>query len=517
MIAEYLLKNSALITSLMAMNTGSKKLALTLAIMAILLSLAMVNMKPVRAESTVGGNIDLYTQKNPYSGEGPNVTSDAFGPGEEVQIYARVTYNDYPVQKLLVGFQISGPPNPVENISLYRAASTDDLGLATTSFRVSHLNETTFGKWTVIGNTGIASSIYTDTLTFEVGWIVEIVSIKTTNENHVEQEEFTRGSHIGIELGVQNIAMTEKIATLTVTICDYLGTYVNATELSDFVVPPNRTLVYTYFSLYIPRTAYVGNATVYACAYTALPSSNGVPYCPEVSKSFLVSPMKYFLEVRTDPAHIVTIAGEGWYEENADVGLTAPQTILVSEGVRYEFSYWDINGLSRGSGVNLITVQMNASQTATAHYILILTFTLTIETAAGGTTDPQPGAYSYNANSTVQTRALPSANFAFNHWELDGVDVSSANPIGVKMDKNHTLKAVFSSAPSGWFIPEWFYWFSLLLLLILLGILLFAFWYRRRKRSEAEFYSGWTAWYYGYDLRSKTRKQSPKRARAENN
>jgi hypothetical protein len=153
---------------------------------------------------------------------------------------------------------------------------------------------------------------------------------------------------------------------------------------------------------------------------------------------------------------------------------------------------------------------MNASQTATAHYILILTFTLTIETAAGGTTDPQPGAYSYNANSTVQTRALPSANFAFNHWELDGVDVSSANPIGVKMDKNHTLKAVFSSAPSGWFIPEWFYWFSLLLLLILLGILLFAFWYRRRKRSEAEFYSGWTAWYYGYDLRSKTRKQSPK-------
>jgi hypothetical protein len=60
------------------------------------------------------------------------------------------------------------------------------------------------------------------------------------------------------------------------------------------------------------------------------------------------------------------------------------------------------------------------------------------------------------------------------------------------------------TAPRREFIPDWFYWFLLLLLLILVGILLLALWYRRRRKSEAAFYSGWTAWYYGYDLRGRS-------------
>ena len=636
------------------MSAKPKKLALMLTIAVIFLSLTLANMTVVDASST-GGEIDLFTQKEPYSGKGPNVPSDAFGLGEEVQIYALATYNEYPVQSLLVAFQILGPPNPVENISFCRVAFTDEMGLATISFRISHLNETTFGEWTVIGNTRIGDLTFTDAVSFKVGWIIEIVSLKTINENHTEQEEFTRGSYVGIELVVRNIGMTEKITSLTVTIYDCLGTFVNATELSDFAVQPNGTLVYTYFLLYVPKSAHVGRATVYACAYTAFPRSNGVPYCPEVSKYFLITSRKYFLKVTTEPAHVVTILGEGWYEENAHVSLTAPWTILVSKGVRYNFSfwdvdglsqgkgvnsinvfmdtnhtatahymlqyyltvnspygtssgagwydvgstayatldigildhengirrvftnwggdasginytqsnpiimdnpktaianwktqyyltvrtdppgigtilgegwydessnvtlnapavsdynfgYWDVNGVSRGSEVNSITVYMNAPQTATAHYTQIITYTLTITTTEGGTTDPEPGTYNYTAGSTVQVTAIQNTNYAFDHWELDNVDVGSVNPYTVTMDKNHTLKAVFSQAPSAWFVPEWFYW--LLLLIILIIIFLIIWFYRRKRRKEAEeaFYTGWTAWYYCYDLRSKTRK-----------
>jgi parallel beta-helix repeat protein len=73
-----------------------------------------------------------------------------------------------------------------------------------------------------------------------------------------------------------------------------------------------------------------------------------------------------------------------------------------------------------------------------------LTYTLTTSTTVGGTTNPSPGTYSYTANSTVQVRAIPNANYLLDHWELDTINVGSANPYTVLMNKNHTLKAIFS-------------------------------------------------------------------------
>jgi hypothetical protein len=577
-IAEYLLKNSALIKCMITMNAKLKKLLVMPAITAILLSLAFANMKIAFSNDT-GGKIDLFTQKEPYSGKGPNMPSDAFGLGEEVQIYALATYNEDPVQSLLVAFQISGPQNPVENISFCRVALTDEMGVATISFRIPLVNETTFGEWTVIGNTKIGDLTFTDTVAFKVGWIIQIVSLKTINENHTEQEEFTRGSYVGIELVLRNIAMTEKTTSITVTIYDCLGTFVNATEKSDFVVQPNGTLVYTYFFLYVPKSAHVGRATVYACAYTALPRSNGVPYCPKVSGYFLITLRKYFLKVTTEPAHVVTILGEGWYEENANVSLTAPWTILVSKGVRYNFSFWDVDGLSQGKEVNSISVFMDTNHTATAHYILqyYLTVNSSYETSSGaGWYDAGSTAYATldmgildhgngtrrvfvgwggDAFGTNYTRSDPIvmdspktavanwktryyltvrtdppeittisgegwydeltcvtltvpavSNYKFNYWDIDGASQGSGiNSITINMNTPHTATAHYALA--GWFVPYWFYWL-LLLLLILIIILLVIWLYRRRRRKKAEkaFYSGWTAWYYCHDLRSKVRK-----------
>jgi parallel beta-helix repeat protein len=75
------------------------------------------------------------------------------------------------------------------------------------------------------------------------------------------------------------------------------------------------------------------------------------------------------------------------------------------------------------------------------------TYALAITTTVGGTTDPAPGTYSYTANSTVQVIATPEAGYFFDYWELNDVNVGSANPYSVLMDKNHALKAVFSLIP----------------------------------------------------------------------
>jgi len=78
----------------------------------------------------------------------------------------------------------------------------------------------------------------------------------------------------------------------------------------------------------------------------------------------------------------------------------------------------------------------------------IPTYALTITATAGGLTTPTPGTYSYTANSQVQVIAfLNTTAYLFDHWKLDEVNVGSANPYSVYMDKDHTLKAVFSPIP----------------------------------------------------------------------
>jgi hypothetical protein len=628
------------------MNAARKRLVVILAIIVTFFSLASANTENAFSAGA-GGRIDLYTQKEPYSGRGLNARSDAFGPGEEVQIYASVTYNDFPIENVPVSFAILGPPNSVKNATYLRSAVTNDTGVAKISFRISHINETTFGEWTVYGNVQIEESIFTDIVKFKAGWIVEIVYLRTISEEYVEQSAFSREDNVGIELVIHNIAMTERTATLTVAIYDQLGFFVNSAELNDLVVQPNGTLIPVYFFIYIPKTAHIGQATVHACAFTASPTNGGVPYSQEISESFLITANEYFLTVRTEPSGIAFVSGEGWYEQNANVNLTAPLSIIASPGVRYKFIYWDLDGVFQDLGADSIVIHMDYDHTATAHYILqyyltvisplgtptgegwynadslayaslnfnifnygndtrkvfanwsddasgddyeqsnpiimsspktavanwktqyrlttrtvpveittilgegwydqytnltvyasavlqyafeywdldgtrkdddfnpitiymdtphvitahyiqVITYTLTIMITDYGTTNPSPGTYKYVAGLAVQIEALPNAYYLLDHWELNGSNVESANPYTVVMNGNQTIKAVFSVSPAALFWTYWFYW--LCLPLSLLAFLAIALFYRRKRRkSEESFYSGWSAWYYCYD------------------
>jgi hypothetical protein len=69
--------------------------------------------------------------------------------------------------------------------------------------------------------------------------------------------------------------------------------------------------------------------------------------------------------------------------------------------------------------------------------------TITISTTDGGTTDPQPGAYTFLYGSRVNVTAFPKAGYSFSYWLLDG-EKRTENPISVLMDSNHTLHAVFT-------------------------------------------------------------------------
>jgi hypothetical protein len=149
---------------------------------------------------------------------------------------------------------------------------------------------------------------------------------------------------------------------------------------------------------------------------------------------------QYYLTVGTVPSGLAVIPGQDWYDENQKVTLTAP---TVSG---YNFTYWDVDGAPQTTGLNPLTVNMNGPHSATAHYTK--TYTLTIITTSGGSTTPPVGAYSFNVNSTVHVTAVANASYLFDHWELDGAKVGSANPYTVLMNSDHTLEATFvKSAP----------------------------------------------------------------------
>jgi hypothetical protein len=149
-----------------------------------------------------------------------------------------------------------------------------------------------------------------------------------------------------------------------------------------------------------------------------------------------VNPKTYTLKIETTAGGTTDPSpGTYTYNEGTNVQVTAtPQA-------NYKFAYWELNGTNVGSA-NPINILMNASYTLKAYFAQI-TYTLTITATAGGTTDPEPGTYTYPSGSYADVMALPSANYMFSHWILDGSPAGSANPISVLMNRNRTLQAVF--------------------------------------------------------------------------
>jgi len=128
-----------------------------------------------------GRSIDVCTQK---AGVGPGEPGGEFLAGEVVQLTSLVTYNDNPVQRKLVSFEVLDPLNQSVVI---RTILTDQNGLAEISFRIPDILDS-IGTWTVISVVEIAEKTAWDTLVFQVyamgpvgGYTVRIKEYTTAN------------------------------------------------------------------------------------------------------------------------------------------------------------------------------------------------------------------------------------------------------------------------------------------------------------------------------------------------
>jgi hypothetical protein len=289
MITEYLLKKSALDRIMMAMRVKLKKSTLMSITITLFLSFTLTNATFVFSNFSAG-EIDLFTQKEPYGGKGPNIPSDAFAPGEVVILYASIKYNGSPMQSLLVTFYVQCP----DNSSFSFVAATNGSGIASVNFTIPQKcppqDGEVFGEWFALANVFIADRILQDTLTFKVDYIVKLISVRTIDENLDNRSYFGKGGDVGLEIALKNTAMVEKSATLAVVIHDELNVPVGFLEITPFEVQPNEKLIFLYCKLEIPKYAVVGKATIFVSALTTPSEESGVPYCPSISTEFFITP-----------------------------------------------------------------------------------------------------------------------------------------------------------------------------------------------------------------------------------
>jgi len=74
------------------------------------------------------------------------------------------------------------------------------------------------------------------------------------------------------------------------------------------------------------------------------------------------------------------------------------------------------------------------------------TYTLTISSTVGGSTNPSSGSYVHPEGTLVTVTAVPNATYEFDHWTLNGT-VSTANPITIMIDRAFSLTAYFKEIP----------------------------------------------------------------------
>lgn len=428
-----------------SMLEGRRRLRRTITL-AILLALASAVTQSTRlfAVSAASGRvIDLYTQKMPFNGNGPNQSSDAFEPQELVILYANVTYNDAPVAQKLVAFQANGPANPLQNVSATGSATTDQDGIAQYSFRIPWPNENPekkiLGQWFAIATVSIADQTVVDTLTFQVGWIIRITNIETLNASMQPQTRFLRRETVTFNLTVENIAMTEKQATITVDVQDAAGHPIIHIEEENIIFQPGTT--YLTVTSQIPVTATLGTASISASAYTLPPENGGVLYSPAISSA---------LEIIT-----------------RDVAITAvdPNTASVTSG---ETLYVSVTAQNRGNETETFNVTAYYDNTPIGKQLVIDLAPQNETNIIFGwnTTGTRAGTYVISAVADTVPGEIETADNTF----VDGT-VTITQPLS-------------SFVVSPWMI--FFFLFIIALVGSLALLLLLGYLGRRRRRKPAE-------------------------------
>jgi hypothetical protein len=231
----------------------------------------------------IGRVIDVYTQyPDPYGGQGPSQPSDMFWPQKEVDLYALVTYNEWPVQNKPVSFEVQAPDGTVMTVL---TGVTDEYGIAQVCFRMNwpcDNPEDLFGVWTVTATVDIACIVVNDTLQFHYDYLVHWAKIST------DKDEYAHCEWIIVEVNFTSHSQQERTVLIAVTLHDDLnyavitGTvYANVTIGGAVFCTPEEYI--KTFEIHVDKSVAAGTATIHVSALTGWPFDGGAALCPEAT------------------------------------------------------------------------------------------------------------------------------------------------------------------------------------------------------------------------------------------
>jgi len=234
----------------------------------------------------LGRQLDMYTQyPGPWGGQGPNSPSDMFWPQKQVELYANVTYNLWPVQNKIVAFEIH---NALGEIVTIITAVSDEFGVAHTSYRIPWPcfdTEALFGIWTVVATVDIACIVVNDTMQFHFDYLIDWVKV-TTDKTYYEH-----GDVITVTVEYQTYAIQHYDVLFTCVVNDELNYPIGMMYKLVVVGDLDMILWCTYangtitFDIPIPKYAAAGVATLHINALSDFPWFGGSAWCEELTKT----------------------------------------------------------------------------------------------------------------------------------------------------------------------------------------------------------------------------------------
>ncbi len=138
----------------------------------------------------------------------------------------------------------------------------------------------------------------------------------------------------------------------------------------------------------------------------------------------------------------VTVAGNGTVVRAPNQNDYASGTVVQltpTPATGWHFTGW--SGDASGAA-NPLSLTMDAAKNLTATFA-INTYTLTVS-GANGTVTKSPDQALYDHGTAVTLTATPAVGYSFVNWTGDAS--GSTNPLGITMDANKTIGAVFSTA-----------------------------------------------------------------------
>jgi hypothetical protein len=135
----------------------------------------------------------------------------------------------------------------------------------------------------------------------------------------------------------------------------------------------------------------------------------------------------------TDPA-----PGNYTYDTGTEVSITA------IPDAQCRFTGWSGSVPQGHENDNPLSITMDSPKSITANFVR--QYTLTIASGTGGTTEPEPGSYTYDTGTEVSIRAIPDAQYVFTGWSGNVPSYqTNSNPIQLSLDSDKSIQANFAA------------------------------------------------------------------------